>query len=176
MSTSAIPASCRDRARAMPPMPPPTMATFIVVLLRPELPTKTCCLDLQSMETSHQVYEKHGGHRQVSPRRCAFQCCADLGVLEFGVAERRTNVAMAQHALHDLHALALGDELAAPRVTKLMGCISRSTRLVDQARRLAHSGPLIVQRVIGHPGAAIRQEHHLVVGSRGTPMRASCRT
>ena len=132
--------------------------------------------DVQSMATSHQVYEKHGGHRQVSPRRCAFQCCADLGVLEFGVAERRTNVAMAQHALHDLHALALGDELAAPRVTKLMGCISRSTRLVDQARRLAHSGPLIVQRVIGHPGAAIRQEHHLVVGSRDTPMRSSCRT
>src|SRR5713226_6883815 len=82
---------------------------------------------------------------------------------------------MAQHALHDLHTLPLSDQLAAPRVTELMGCIPRSTRLVDQARCPAHPGPLVVQRVIGHAGAAVGEEHHLMVGGR-MPTCSSRRT
>jgi hypothetical protein len=47
------------------------------------------------------VTGRTGGRGAGSPRRCAFQCRADLGVMGFGIAERRTNVAMAQHALYE---------------------------------------------------------------------------
>jgi hypothetical protein len=50
---------------------------------------------------------------------------------------------MAQHSLHDLHALSMRDKLATPRVTELMGCIARSTSLVDQTRGLTYPGPVV---------------------------------
>jgi hypothetical protein len=94
--------------------------------------------------------------------------------LELGVPERRTNVAMAQHALDDLYTLALSDELAGPRMPQLVWRSAENPRR-RPVRRPARPGPLVVQRVVGHAGAAIRQKHHLVVGGRRTPMCSSCR-
>jgi len=98
----------------------------------------------------------------------ATHSAAQRVILRQGVIPR---VPLAQHSLHDLHALSLRDEFAPPRVTELMGCIARITCLVDQTRGLTHPGPLIMQRVVGHSGAAVRQEHHLVVRSgRSKPL------
>jgi len=48
-----------------------------------------------------------------SPRRPALECAAHLRFLQLRVTERRADVPMPQHTLHELAALALCDQLTA---------------------------------------------------------------
>jgi hypothetical protein len=79
------------------------------------------------------------------------------------------NGAMAQHALDDLHALALGDQLTAAGMAHLVRGVPRDAGRVDQAGRGAEIGPLVMERVVRHSGAPVRAEHQFVRRGEALP-------
>jgi hypothetical protein len=76
------------------------------------------------------------------------QRCADLGLLQLGIAECGSDISMSKNTLDDFHALTLRDQISAARMAQLVWCVTGSTQGIQQPSRSADLGPLVVQRVV----------------------------
>src|SRR5229473_583126 len=86
--------------------------------------------------------------RRATPSRSTpwtkLECGAHLRLLQLGIAQGRANVAMAEHPLHDLDSLTLGDQLAGACVAQLVRRISGCPSGFDESSRPADFGPLVM--------------------------------
>src|SRR5438067_12766980 len=80
---------------------------------------------------------------------------------------------MPEYPLDDLDPLALCDQITAACVSQLMRCVAGSTGRIEQPCRGTKLCPLIVQGVVGDPGATIGVKLQLVIG-RCSPLCTSC--
>ncbi len=69
-------------------------------------------------------------------------------MLQLRVAHCRADIAVAEHALDDLDALALRDQLTDASMAQLVRCVVRRAASVEQARSLAKLGPLVMDGVV----------------------------
>lgn len=92
--------------------------------------------------------DDHRPRQQNSSQGGALQRRPHVCFLELGVPQRRTDVAMTEHTLHDLDALALGDQIAAARMTQLVRCVAGNAAGIEEPSRRAQLGPLVVHRVV----------------------------
>ena len=92
-----------------------------------------------------------------SSARRTLQGSPNLRLLQLGVAQRRANVAVTQHTLHDLDALALRDQLTAARMAELVWCIPRRAGRVEEPSCRAELRPLVVHRVVEMRGTRLER-------------------